>query len=746
MYVLCRHSTLSFAAARFTAASQPWFYRDGSIPVQLETASDLLTSPVTINAAVRLRTVSDGVDGTGSGARPSRLLCSVPAAAAKDGGETLLMWPWMAHDGAAEFSTLPAASVPLLGAKAVPCFHVQHANLQRSLFDGIDATPLHRILPRNSSALQYNASQWWPVPMPFLVSSSSAVDLVEVTATGFGVQFPDVSILPHLPWKPEDTKAVDLSGGGIALVSSVMDLNRSAIRDCVAREGGGLFSFSSTVSVHNTSFQGNSASHRGGAVSVSGGVPELTAVLLEDNVVGGSAVFWDNNTAAEEADVSGGGGLFCFGVRAGKFKVQGSWVRRNRVHSRRDVGTRRDVGGGFASSFCAFEILSTEFTENAVGAAAAPPMNSTCRPASQEALAARNFRTDIGGGLYASRSGGHITNAAFLGNSAPYGGGAAVLSECSALRLKESRVEGNVAAVGDGGGIALESPFQALQVEGTALTGNAANCGNGGAIALASVGSSLLHSNLQLVASTLTGNHAGQGGGGVHAEEAVPLGSLWARNTVIAGNTAAYGAANSTSARRLRVVWPAGASAALTLEPGQALPASAVSIEVLDGFGQRMSSLSGVQGRITIMDVSTMAPSALPASQYSPIFMEGAATLGGLEFPIAPGLNVTFRVSLVLQDSEFATDPLVMRLLPCPAGTSLAGTKCMLCEPGTYSGVEGSAECFKCFKGSYANTTGSTECRRCPVGTFASLNGVFMHSSFIASASQCVSLFPRLFC
>lgn len=140
----------------------------------------------------------------------------------------------------------------------------------------------------------------------------------------------------------------------------------------------------------------------------------------------------------------------------------------------------------------------------------------------------RDNAATYGGGIWLSNSSPRITDTTIRGNTADYGGG--MYPSDSSPVIERSVISGNEAAI-SGGGIYCSQSDYSTEIYNTTISGNTAS--DGGGIYVRSAYPVITY-------STISGNTADSEGGGIYytgsdAEDA------YIRNTLITGNTAAYG-------------------------------------------------------------------------------------------------------------------------------------------------------------------------------------------------------------
>ena len=708
--MLC--SNIASVAERYTVPSSPIFYRAPGAPVVVELAAAAFTTPLV--AAAPLSVSSTGHEHV-------ELLCGLSL-----GTGAVAAWPWefrpdefMARHGRGAWE--------LLGDGAHPCLTVEHSTThQATMLSSVAALPLHDALIRAGAPPSEDPFPHYPVNMPFLQSLSSAILLTKVRIQGFGFVHRSAhpfhnDELPATTGGSESVEEALLRGGGIGLSGAVAELRDVHITGCSAVEGGGIYAFDSEVALLDSAVEDNAALHRGGGVSISGGIPLLQRVTVAHNAVKP----WrsqplSNPSAADAADVSGGGGLFCFGVLASTLSIADSTVWGNSVATQRLPA--RDMGGGVASIYCRLSVNGTEFIQNTVGSRVLAETSAAAN--SEEWL-------DNGGALFASRSHGRINGCWFEGNTAGRGG-AISLEESSDVAVTDSGFLGNAALRSSGGGLLLSSPFGPVTLQGVAFESNAAPVGFGGGIALLRLPVSDVRDWLRLPGSLdLVNNTANEGGGGIYYETANGRHYLVDR-VAYRGNAAAYGADFASDARRLLVE---AAEDPVRLRFDEPLPVGALTAVVVDESGAVVASWDAVM--VTLDLVRAVGQGQLKTTALSASFLNGRAALAGpLQVPLAPGTEAAAVLTAHANGNNLESQPLVIAIRPCDIGYFTSDYSCKPCPAGKKScSFHCSPTLFHCsptlfhhlmsqslmvwglngFTGTYGRA-GALECSACPPG------------------------------
>jgi predicted outer membrane repeat protein len=259
--------------------------------------------------------------------------------------------------------------------------------------------------------------------------------------------------------------------------------------------GGAVYAYDATLTIHNCTITGNEAGGNGGAIFAT-----YTDVTITDSTL-------DNNKSY------GGGALY---AGYADVKISNSTLSGNSAID--------SVGGGAYLVSAITHIDGVTVANNNSYSAAGLMFNYSTITMTDSDISG-NVTTDMGdgGGLYLFDSTGTLSNVRVTGNSAYHGGGVFVYD--GLIAIKGSTLSGNQAQAG--GGIYTWTDA-GMSVVNSTLSGNQAETAGGGA---AGVGT------LALVNTTVSGNTAGTAGGGLH----VANGAVTLQRSLIAGNVAPTG-------------------------------------------------------------------------------------------------------------------------------------------------------------------------------------------------------------
>jgi hypothetical protein len=182
--------------------------------------------------------------------------------------------------------------------------------------------------------------------------------------------------------------------GGNANVSSSITVESQTI---FRNSGGGMINDSSSPSITNTTFTGNSASNRGGGM--------INYFLLPPSIT--------NTTFTGNSATNEGGGMF--NVFSSSPSITNTTFAGN---------SASNSGGGMFNFACSPTITNTTFTGNSASFGGGMKNNPSSSPSITNTTFTGNSASNRGGGMdNESSSNPTITNTIFTGNSAFNGGG-----------------------------------------------------------------------------------------------------------------------------------------------------------------------------------------------------------------------------------------------------------------------------------------------------------------------------------
>lgn len=268
------------------------------------------------------------------------------------------------------------------------------------------------------------------------------------------------------------------SGGGISAQHSVLSLDRCVIAaNHCTADGGGVYAYDAEVHMDNCHIVGNETPDDGGG-----------AFLWRSNVTLVDVSFRSNRASDR------GGALV---IRDSEAVLRGVEIR--------DSSGAFEAGGLFFNN-SVFECVDLDIHGN-IGTHGAGVSLYESEGVFLGSRIYANHALERAGALFATRSPASFVDCEFAGNTAQYEGGALYLTEWfyedeTTIRLERCRIVENITIEGSGGAMSLAAGVQ-----------------------------------LELLGTLIRGNEARDRGGAIHCKE----GTLNARNTVIAGNSAAIG-------------------------------------------------------------------------------------------------------------------------------------------------------------------------------------------------------------
>jgi hypothetical protein len=317
-------------------------------------------------------------------------------------------------------------------------------------------------------------------------------------------------------------------GGGIFNTARLTVTNSALSGNGDSYGGGGIWNDPmGTVTLTSATLSGNSVENRfgtiGGAIWNDGTLTVTNSTLSNNAAFGG--IDWGSSAGGianlergtltvTNSTLSGNGASYGGGiVNVGVLNVTNSTLNGNDAH----------IGGGINNAG-ALTLTSSTVSGNS-GLDGGGGISNSGTMSVTSSTVSDNRGSGISNWPMGTLT---VTNSALSGNSAnaTYAGGGGISNEGS-LTVTNSTLSGNSAF--NGGGI--YSVDGTVTVTNSTLSGNSARGGggNGGGI-------STFRGALTVLNCTLSGNSADGSGGGISNE-----GTLYTRNTIIAGNTASAG-------------------------------------------------------------------------------------------------------------------------------------------------------------------------------------------------------------
>lgn len=298
--------------------------------------------------------------------------------------------------------------------------------------------------------------------------------------------------------------------GGAIYNSKVLDISDTSFLNNTASGSGGAINSSGTMSIVNSTFDGNrSVSSYGGAINSSG-----TARI--------SGSVFKNNRASE------GGAVYTSGNNASLTVADTQFIGNYTTINSQGVS---DYGGAI-NSVGKLNIVNALFADNYATEAGAVKLR---RGSTESIIAASEFKNNYavvrdGGAIVHSDGTLQIDGTKFTGNESQKGSGGAIFTDAALTVSGGSLFVGNRAA-DNGGAISVASGAD-ITVSNASFTENVAENGNGGAVAASS------SVPLTVNGASFSRNRADKGYGG--ALYASGLNTVL-KNVKFDGNTALYG-------------------------------------------------------------------------------------------------------------------------------------------------------------------------------------------------------------
>ena len=264
--------------------------------------------------------------------------------------------------------------------------------------------------------------------------------------------------------------------------------------------GGGMYNSSSSPTVTNCTFSGNSAGDDGGGMrNSSGSSPTVTNCTFSGNSAG-----------------DGGGGM--------RNSSGSSPTVTNCTFSGNSAGIS---GGGMDNNSSSPVVTNCTFSGNSTGDAGGGMINIDSSPTVTNCTFSGNSAGDDGGGMRNfSSSSPTVANCTFSGNSADADGGGMHNSFSSSPTVTNCTFSGNSA--GDGGGGMRNSSGSSPTVTNCSFSGNSADADGGGMFNN--------HSSPAVTNCSFSENSASNDGGGMFNNDSSPVVTnciLWGNSTEI---------------------------------------------------------------------------------------------------------------------------------------------------------------------------------------------------------------------
>jgi len=453
-----------------------------------------------------------------------------------------------------------------------------------------------------------------------------------------------------------DDNTSDRNGGAIYANNSSLQISTSTMGGNDARNGGAVSVYYSEATITGGGISNNSALSTGGAIYAGYSQVRIDRLPMLGNSSqgeGGVARFW--NTAAALSDTtidgndasSGGGGIWGYyhtrlvvsggsisgnlsggaggGIYLGGYSdlaIDGATISGNTATGR---------GGGIYSSYNREKIANATISDNVAGSSGGGMYSAYGVGELSRNIITGNsagaFRAGGGLYLYAAKS---VVGANIIAyNSAYYGGGVAVYSECASCfdkystfaTLANNSIVGNTADGFSGGGGMYVGYNSWVAITNNTVVGNQAPSGRGGGLYLDD------NEVLYLANNIVQGNSAEGGGGGVYYRSSNGTAPPLITNNDIEGNTPENWATGAYSG----VPDPTGTSGNVAIDP--LLSNSAAGIYTLLPGSPAIDT-----GTLAIPGIGGPDALAGPRLQASAVAGAALVDLGAVEFPY-PGPN-----------------------------------------------------------------------------------------------------------
>ncbi len=356
-------------------------------------------------------------------------------------------------------------------------------------------------------------------------------------------------------------------GGGDGIFSAAtLSINNSIIQNNgTSGDGGGIYCWSGSVTVDNTTISGNGSGSGGGVYlksgSCTGGLTVRNNSHIDNNTAnavgaggGGILTFSDpvtitNSTVSNNTSGTNGGGIGVFsstgtltitsstingntGIVGGGINTQGNATIHSSTISNNTAG---NFGGGIEAGTQPRTLIiddsigtGSTISGNTAGLSGGGIASffSTATTINATTISGNTTTTGSGGGI-SSNGLLTVTNSTISGNTAPgtSGSGGGIFNTDSTAKISNTTISGNT-ATSSGGGINHRFGFAGgiLDLTNSTVSGNSATAGSGGGI--------IANSTLNITNSTITKNSATNVGGGINV-----VGTVNLKNTIVANQT-----------------------------------------------------------------------------------------------------------------------------------------------------------------------------------------------------------------
>ncbi|HQK12695.1 MAG TPA: choice-of-anchor Q domain-containing protein [Anaerolineae bacterium] len=293
--------------------------------------------------------------------------------------------------------------------------------------------------------------------------------------------------------------------------------------------GGGMYNRTSSPTLMNMTFSGNSADIGGGMLNRNSSNPALTNVTFSGNSANAGGGMFNYTSSPTLTNVTFSGNSANAG--GGMYNYTSSPTLTNVTFS----GNSAEGGGGMYNFGSSPTLTDVTFSGNSATAYGGGMLNHTSSSPTLTDVTFSGNSAHTGGGMYNYTSSPTLTNVTFSGNSATAYGGGMYNLDSSNSTLANVILDGNSA--GNGAGIYNER--SSLTLVNVVLSHNTAITDCGGMY-------NHINSNAVLTNVTFSDNVAGNKGGGMYNYTSSPT----LTNVTFSGNSAAAyggGMANFTS-------------------------------------------------------------------------------------------------------------------------------------------------------------------------------------------------------
>ena len=373
--------------------------------------------------------------------------------------------------------------------------------------------------------------------------------------------------------------------GGIAHTEGALVLGAASIQNCVAENGGGIFSSGTSLTMASGVISGNTATRNGAGVYVAsgtftfGGTAVITGNTIKTGVqyesgglfghgggvyisnavfnMEGVSIISGNTAGTPKAHQMGGrgGGVY---ITGGTFTMTGnSCIRANKAVSDDSVGGGVFIGNGSTLTMTGNATITGNQTIGYNSDGGGVGVERSTLKMSGNAVVSANRTVDYGGGVYLGVKGVFTMDSGVInGNNAEGNGGGVYLNYGSVFTMNDGEISGNsahgsYAETSGGGGVYVDAGVfysydtaGSFTMNGGSITGNRATRNNGGGVFVVYYNGG---STFTMNAGTISHNTANKEGGGVwtfdYTKLSISSQSIFTGNSA-GGSTYDFGAHN----------------------------------------------------------------------------------------------------------------------------------------------------------------------------------------------------------